>query len=155
MRVYRILTIATMLLIAGMPLLSCTGKRPSNLGVSDAGLARCPPSPNCVSSDAGDNTHKVMPFQLDIPPGKAWQIVRDLVLKLPRTHIVNETAGYLHAESHSALIGFVDDLELHLRPAEGIIAVRSASRTGYSDFGVNRRRVEALRKALIDRGIIR
>jgi uncharacterized protein (DUF1499 family) len=66
---------------------------------------------------------------------------------------VNETSGYLHAECRSALLGFVDDLELHLRPSEGVIAVRSASRLGYSDFGVNRRRVEVLRASLISRGM--
>jgi uncharacterized protein (DUF1499 family) len=53
------------------------------------------------------------------------------------------------------MLGFVDDLELHLRPGAGIIAVRSASRTGRSDFGVNRSRVEDLRAALIKRGIVK
>jgi uncharacterized protein (DUF1499 family) len=68
---------------------------------------------------------------------------------------VNETPGYLHAECRSALFGFVDDLELHLRVSEGVIAVRSASRLGYSDLGVNRRRVEILRTSLINRGMVR
>jgi uncharacterized protein (DUF1499 family) len=77
------------------------------------------------------------------------------VAKLPRTRIVTDAEGYLHAECRSALLGFVDDLELHLRPADAQIAVRSASRLGYSDMGVNRRRVEALRAALAARGVIR
>jgi uncharacterized protein (DUF1499 family) len=77
------------------------------------------------------------------------------VSELSRTRIVTETADYLHAECRSALLGFVDDLELHLRPDEGIIAVRSASRLGYSDLGVNRRRVEGLRTSLIERGVLR
>jgi uncharacterized protein (DUF1499 family) len=75
-------------------------------------------------------------------------------LTLPRTRIVNETTGYLHAECQSALFGFIDDLELDLRPAESAIAIRSASRIGYSDFGVNRRRVDTLREALINRGAV-
>ena len=62
---------------------------------------------------------------------------------------------YLHAECRSAVFGFVDDLELNLRPAEGIIAVRSASRLGYSDLGVNRKRIETLRTALIRQGIVK
>jgi uncharacterized protein (DUF1499 family) len=74
---------------------------------------------------------------------------------MPRTAIVTETGDYLHAECRSAMLGFVDDLELHLRPGAGIIAVRSASRTGRSDFGVNRSRVEDLRAALIKRGIVK
>jgi uncharacterized protein (DUF1499 family) len=49
---------------------------------------------------------------------------------------------------------FVDDLTLHLTPSNGIIHLRSASRTGYSDLGVNRRRVENLRKKLQQKGII-
>jgi len=67
---------------------------------------------------------------------------------LPRTVIVTEKPGYLHAQSKSAVFGFVDDLEFYLRPGQGVIAVRSAARTGYSDFGVNRQRIEELRAAL-------
>jgi uncharacterized protein (DUF1499 family) len=66
---------------------------------------------------------------------------------MPRTRIVSLKPDYLHAESSSAVFGFVDDLELHLRPDENIIAIRSASRLGHSDFGVNRNRVEKLRAA--------
>ena len=138
-----------------MPLLSCAGKRPLNLGVSDTGLASCPSSSNCVSSDAPDTRHHISPLQLTVAPTEAWATVREIVSKLPRTRIVEETADYLHAECQSALFGFVDDLELHLRPAEKIIAVRSASRLGYSDFGVNRRRVEGLRASLTSRGVLR
>jgi len=155
MRTSGILTIGAMLLIAGMPLLSCTGKRPANLGVSDSGLSPCPASPNCVSSDASDISHAIPPLQLAVPANEGWKTARELVSRLPRTRIVNETSGYLHAECQSALFGFIDDLELDLRPAENVIAVRSASRMGHSDLGVNRRRVEALREALGNRGIVR
>ena len=62
--------------------------------------------------------------------------------------MVSESPGYLHVECRSKIFGFVDDLEFQLQAAQGLIAVRSASRTGYYDFGVNRRRVEALRAAL-------
>lgn len=155
MRILGIFTLGAMLLIAGMPLLSCTGKHPVNIGVSDSGLAPCPGSPNCVSSDAGDDSHSIPPLQLNVPPDAGWKSARELVARLPRTHIVQEASGYLHAECQSALFGFVDDLELHLRATENIIAIRSASRLGYSDFGVNRRRVEALRQALIEQGVVR
>lgn len=77
------------------------------------------------------------------------------VSELPRTTIVTQTDNYLHAECQSALFGFVDDLELHLKAANAVIDVRSASRLGYSDLGVNRRRVEDLRSQLIKRGIVR
>jgi uncharacterized protein (DUF1499 family) len=61
---------------------------------------------------------------------------------------------YLHAECRSALFRFVDDLEIQLRPGEGIAAVRSASRVGYSDLGVNRKRVESLRAELAEAGVV-
>lgn len=138
-----------------MPLFSCAGKRPSSLGVKNGLLAPCPSSPNCVSSDAGDGEHHVTPFLLALAPEKAWPVVRELVSGMARTHIVTERADYLHAECRSFLFGFVDDLELHLRPGEGIIAVRSASRLGYSDFGVNRRRIEDLRASLIGRKVLK
>jgi len=151
----RVVAIAAVLLIVPMPLISCAGKLPSNLGVSDAGLAPCGSSPNCVSSDARDSTHQLPPLRLAVAPLEAWRAARELVLELPRTRIVSETADYLHAECRSALFGFVDDFELHLRPTDGIIAVRSASRLGHSDLGVNRRRVEGVRASLISRGVLR
>jgi hypothetical protein len=66
-----------------------------------------------------------------------------------------KTDDYLHAECSSAFFGFVDDLELHLRPSQNLIAVRSAARLGHGDFGVNRRRVENLRSLLINQGMVR
>lgn len=155
MSIPRFFTLGTVFLIACIPLLSCSGKRPSNLGISDSKLAPCPASPNCLSSDAQDSAHNILPFQLDGDPSEIWKAVRKIVSELPRTHIVNETPEYLHAECRSAFLGFVDDLELHLRPTEKIIAVRSAARLGYSDFGVNQRRIGVLRAALINREVIK
>jgi uncharacterized protein (DUF1499 family) len=137
-----------------MPLFSCAGKRPTNLGVEASRLAPCPSSPNCVSSDADNSAHSIAPFALAVPSRDGWLAVRESVESLPRTKIISETADYLHAECTSAFFGFVDDLELHLRTAEGVIAVRSAARLGYSDLGVNRRRIEDLRALLIKRGIV-
>ncbi len=138
-----------------MPFFSCAGSRPPNLGVHDSRLAPCPSSPNCVSSDVADSAHRIAAFEVAVPAAQAWQAARSAVVALPRTKIVSESDGYLHAECASALFGFIDDLELHLRPAQNLIAVRSASRLGYSDLGVNRRRVEKLRASLINQGIVR
>ncbi len=138
-----------------MPLLSCSGKRPPNIGVSDARLAPCPSSPNCVSSDDPDSARQVDAFQFSASPEDVWRGIREEIVSLPRTTIVEETADYIHAECASAVFGFVDDLELHLRPSVGLVAIRSASRLGYSDLGVNRRRVQDLREKLRVRGIIK
>lgn len=138
-----------------MPVFSCSGSRPTNLGVKNSRLAPCPSTPNCVSSDVEEPSHRVSPFPLAAPAADAWRAARAAVLSLPRTEIVAETRDYLHAECRSAVFGFVDDLELHLRPAQGMIAVRSAARLGYRDFGVNRNRVEALRALLVRQGAVR
>ena len=136
-----------------MSLFSCSGQRPTNLGITDNKLAACPLSPNCVSSDASDELHKVLPIKFNVLANDAWEKTKQTVVNLPRTQIVTETPDYLHAECTSAVFGFVDDLELHLRPSEGIIAIRSASRLGHSDLGVNRERIETLRVLLIKQGI--
>ena len=125
-------TILLLLLIVFLS--ACSGSsRNVILGVQNAQLAPCPTSPNCVSSDANDAEHQIAPIAVEGGAEEAWSTLRALVSGLTRTQIVSETDDYLHAESRSALFGFVDDLELHLRPAEGIIAVRSAARSGEAD----------------------
>jgi uncharacterized protein (DUF1499 family) len=126
----------------------------------DAGgrrLAPCPDTPNCVASDAPGADHRVEAFALDprVEPAVAWAGVREAVAALPRTRIVDEAPGYLRAECRSRLFRFVDDLELELRTPEREIAVRSASRVGRSDLGVNRARVERLRALLRERSLAR
>jgi len=140
-----------------MALFSCAGTRPTDLGVAGGHLAACPSSPNCVSSDADpeDATHHVAPLVLAAEPEAAWRAAETAVAGLPRSEIVAHRPDYLWAECTSALMGFVDDLELHLRADEGIIAVRSASRVGYGDIGVNRSRVEELRRTLVAGGAVR
>jgi uncharacterized protein (DUF1499 family) len=134
--------------------LSCSGTRPVNLGVVDQRLAPCPASPNCVASDALDIDQRIDAFVLTAPAQEVWAAAVADVKALPRTVIVRSTNHYLHAECSSRVIRYVDDLELHLQPKAGIIAVRSASRLGHSDLGVNRRRVEGLREKLAEAGLI-
>jgi uncharacterized protein (DUF1499 family) len=119
-----------------------------------ASLADCPRSPNCVSSLARDEARRVAPLVLRAPADEAWAAARRAVAELPRTRVVEERPGWLRAESRSRWLGFVDDLELVLAADERRLHVRSASRVGWSDLGVNRRRVEALRAALRAQGVI-
>lgn len=124
------------------------GRRPDTLGLRDGRLRGCPGSPNCVSSEARDDAHRVEPLRLAGDPAEGWRAVVEVVGALPRTRIVTHEDGYVHAECSSPLLGFVDDLELQLRADEGVVAVRSASRLGYSDLGVNRKRIHDLRRRL-------
>lgn len=148
----------TQLLMGVMMLMiftGCSGSKPDTIGVSDNRLAACPDSPNCVSSDAQDEKQRVLPFFLVSNTAEKWAEVIDVIGTLPRTTLITQTDRYLHAECKSRIFRFVDDLELLMNPESGEISIRSASRVGYSDMGVNRKRVESLRQILLEKGIAR
>jgi uncharacterized protein (DUF1499 family) len=127
------------------------GKRPQNLGHATGRLAPCKTSPNCVSSqaDPSDREHYIAPIATKgNATGDAMAAVRKAVESMPRATVVRVEPGYLYAEFRSKLMGFVDDVEFLADPAAGVVHVRSASRLGRRDFGVNRERVERLRAVL-------
>lgn len=112
-------------------------------------LAPCPNSPNCVSSSATDS-HHVDPFPLFVDGKKSLNILAVIIKNLPRTKIIEHNDTYLHAEFESRVFRFVDDLEFLVNEDQEILEVRSASRLGYGDFGVNRKRVEMLRALYLE-----
>jgi uncharacterized protein (DUF1499 family) len=133
-------------LALGAFMLGCSGTRPADLGVRNGQLRPCPSSPNCVSSESGTATEKlVAPFPAPAGPAELARL-RGIVAAWPRTTVITESDGYLHAESRSRIMRFVDDVEFRYDAAAGVIHVRSASRLGESDLGVNRKRVEGLRE---------
>ena len=130
------------------------GTRPVNLGVKEGRLAPCPATPNCVCSQAdaaGDPDHYIAPLSAAAPPAAAWEALRSVLRDAPRVALIEDRPGYLRAEFTSRLLGFVDDAEFHLDQRAGVIHVRSASRLGRRDFGVNRRRIEDIRSKLAGR----
>lgn len=134
----------------GGSLFNFSGQRPSQLGVQDGKFLACPSSPNCVSSQAseGDPGHFIPPLTYLSSSQEAIATLKQIIQSMERTTIVDESDTYLYAEFKSALMGFVDDVEFYAEPETGIIQVRSASRLGESDLGVNRQRIEAIRAAL-------
>jgi uncharacterized protein (DUF1499 family) len=122
--------------------------RPTNLRVKDGKLAPCPSSPNCVSTQAEDADHRMEPIALTGTASEALARLKQALSALPRTVIVTETEDYLHAECTSLLFRFVDDVEFWIDVPNRLIHFRSASRVGRYDFGVNRARMEAIRRAL-------
>lgn len=122
------------------------GKRPRNLGVKDGKLAACPGKPNCVSSQARSARQRVRPLRLSGEPGASMKRLKDVVNNMAATTLIDESNDYLYFECASKLLGFVDDLEFLRDADEQVVHVRSASRLGYSDLGVNRKRVESIRK---------
>lgn len=128
------------LMIVGLlTLISCAGDRPTTLGAQNGELAACPDSPNCVSSFEQRESHAIAPLTGNLAA------VRAALAEMPRAVIVTDENNYIHAEFTSRLMGFVDDVEFLADPASGQVHVRSASRLGHSDLGVNRDRVEAIR----------
>jgi uncharacterized protein (DUF1499 family) len=117
-------------------------------------LPPCPNSPNCVSSQATDASHYIAPFKIKGDAATAWAALKRALLAQHRTVITRETDDTLHAEATSLVFRFVDDIDAILDAKAGLIQIRSASRVGYGDFGVNRRRVEALRAELRKTGAI-
>lgn len=139
---------AVVIALVVLALLSMTGSTPTNLGLSGGKLAPCPDTPNCVSSQATDPRHAIAPFALDRSFGAAKEELRQAATQLPRAKLIAEQENYLRFEFRSLIFRFVDDVEFHLDDATKTIHVRSASRVGHSDLGVNRRRVEAIRALL-------
>ncbi|HEY9830544.1 MAG TPA: DUF1499 domain-containing protein [Stenomitos sp.] len=125
------------------------GTRPTNIGIQASGqLAACPSSPNCVNSQSQDAVHKIEPLTFDSTPTQAMADLKRVIQNLDRTTIITETENYLYAEFKSKLMGYVDDVEFLLDSSAKVIHVRSASRLGQSDLGVNRKRIETIRAAL-------
>ena len=133
------------LVIGCMIIFSCAGQRPENLGVHNGRLTNCPSNPNCLSSQAVDEGHALTPFRYQGEKKAAFERLKKIILSFEKITIVAENDNYFHIECKSKIMGFVDDLEFFF-PKEKIIHVRSASRIGYSDLGVNRKRVEHFRE---------
>ena len=135
-----------LVVLAGSALLAgCHGARPASLGVRQGRLAPCPASPNCVSSLADDEMHRIAPLPFSGTAAAAIDRLAGTVRSLPRASVITATENYLHAEFRSAVFRFVDDVEFLVDESAGVIHVRSAARVGTSDLGVNRRRVETIR----------
>jgi uncharacterized protein (DUF1499 family) len=118
-------------------------KRPANLGVKDGRLAPCKRTPNCVSSqaDPADREHYIAP----IPFRGSMQDLRRAVESMERATVISVERNYVYAEYRTRLMRYVDDVELYYDHKQSLVHVRSASRLGRRDFGVNRKRIEALR----------
>lgn len=124
-------------------IMGCAGERPGNLGARGGVLAVCPASPNCVSSQADDERHRITPLVFSGDPDAAFARLKLVLGRRGDTTIIDERAGYLRVELRTVL--FVDDGEFLLDRVQRVIHVRCASRLGYSDLGKNRSRIEEIR----------
>ena len=127
-------------------MVGCSGTRPTTLGVREGKLAPCPKSPNCVSTQSTDAKHRIDPFVYTTSIEEARGRLLEIVRATPRTSLVAQEEDYLHVEYRSRLFGFTDDVEFWFDDENKVIHFRSASRKGYSDLGVNRKRMEQIRE---------
>jgi uncharacterized protein (DUF1499 family) len=131
-------------------LTACSANQTTKTGGTDDRLSPCPKSPNCVSSLSEDESHYVAPLAYETTLEEAREKLILIINSMKRSEIVTAETNYIHAIFKSALFRFVDDVEFSFDDQRKVIDVRSASRTGYSDLGVNRKRVEEIRKRFVN-----
>ena len=125
-------------------LTGCAGDRPTNLGVHEGRLLACPASPNCVSSQAADEQHRIAPLAFTGEPDAALARLKRMLSGRGDSKIIEEKPDYLRVEFHTTL--FTDDCEFLLERGLHAFQLRSASRLGHSDLGKNRSRIEEIRR---------
>jgi len=104
-------------------------------------LSGCPESPNCVITEG--EKPPTPPLTFNDSPEEAWARAKEAVIDVGGK-IESEDNGYLWATFTSAIFHFVDDLELRMDKREKLLHLRSASRVGYFDFGVNKKRYKKI-----------
>jgi uncharacterized protein (DUF1499 family) len=139
--------LSLILCFATFGLWGCAGEQPDNLGINQGQLAPCPDSPNCVSTQAEDATHRMEPISYVGSREAAQATILEILNEMERTEVVVDDPGYLRAEARSRIFGFVDDVELYFDDENKQIHFRSAARLGRSDMGVNRQRMEQITEA--------
>ena len=122
-------------------LTGCAGTRPDSIGQ----FAACPDKPNCVSTKSSITKHKISPLTYKSSLEDTKKKLIEIVKSMPRSRIVSSKENFIHVEFTSMIFRFVDDVEFYFNEPR-LIHFRSASRLGHSDMGVNRNRVEEIRR---------
>ena len=144
-----ILVIVAGIVLAGFLLLLAIIRftpRPDHLGAVDGRLAEVPDSPNCVSTMTTVRSHWIEPLTCPGTPHDAMQRLLAVIAEMPSATVIEQQETYLYVEFRSRILGYVDDVEFLIEPETDRIHFRSASRLGHSDFGVNRDRMEQIRR---------
>lgn len=131
-------------------LFACSGKTPEALGSKT--LEPCPSSPNCVhTGEVPGDSHFIEPIPITEAPEEVWKRLHEVVMAMPRVTLEVDDPDYRHYIFTTAVMRFRDDVQFRIDRERGVLHFRSASRVGHSDLGVNRRRMEAIRAALVTR----
>ena len=119
--------------------------RPDNLGLKNNLLLSCPNSPNCVLSQASYPKYQIHPIHYTSSVEIAKEKLIKVIQSMDGTRIIKQDEVYWHVEFTTRWLRFIDDVEFYFPESEELIHLRSASRSGYWDLGVNRKRVEEIR----------
>ena len=144
------------LIIIAITLLSaCASITEHSTGLSaDGKLKPCPKAPRCAASQGAVDERLVAPLQLRDGSAETWQALIDLLSTWPRTEVVERSDTYAHAEIVSPWHFYTDDVELQRAQDSEQVSIRSTGRIGHYDFNVNRDRLEALRAAAQQSGLL-
>jgi uncharacterized protein (DUF1499 family) len=129
----------------------CAGERPTNLGVVKGRLAPCPSTPNCVSTQADDDLHRMESIFYTGSREDAQAQIRSILLEMEHVEIIADEPDYMHAEARSRIFGFVDDVEFFFDDLNKQIHFRSAARLGSGDHSVNRNRMQSVVNAFLQK----
>jgi len=139
-----------MLMLLLLPVLTMANEIPdAQISQKDLDFPACPDRPNCVSSLARDKAKRIEPFPLKGTTSQSMELLTAIIKSMSRTTVVSSSPDWIHTEFRSFL-GFEDDTLFRVSPDGKLIHVRSAARKGYWDLGVNRRRVEKIRKQYLE-----
>ena len=133
------------ILLAVSIISSCAGKTPATIGK----FSDCPDKPNCVSTKSINKKVYIDPIKYTGSRDDAKRLLISAILSYGSSKIQKDQDAFVHVEFVSEIFGFVDDVEFYFSKP-GIIDFRSASRIGYSDLGINRNRMESIRKKFND-----
>ena len=140
----KLLTILSML-ISLLTFGACSSSKPEYIGKDMTAPSPCPDSPNCVSTLAIDAEHGIKSIAYTGTQEEAHQKITEIILGMDRSEIQASEPHYIYATYTTFLMRFVDDVEFFFDDTLKVIHFRSASRLGYSDMGVNRKRMEKIR----------
>jgi uncharacterized protein (DUF1499 family) len=140
------------LTIGLMILTGCQQTVAGTAGLKDGRLQPCPDKHNCVYTQDAAERHRIEPIRYDVTQDEAREKLLRVIRRMERSTLVQVDPDYIHVEFRSAVFEFVDDVEFLFDDGAKLIHFRSAARTGYYDFKVNRNRMEEIRKRFMGPG---
>lgn len=150
---WKIICILALVLVLSQIALTLSSWRTPTLGIDSDSTSQiprllpCPGTPNCVCSQDVTREHTIDPLMYLDEPAEAMLRLKALCTRQLGLKLIEDNEHYLRLECVTSVMRYVDDLEFLLDAEHAVIHVRSASRVGRSDLGLNRKRVEQIRSA--------